>query len=321
MNQATKLKKADLIIGLPRALLYFKYHQLWEVFFKELGFKILVSPETNRQILKDGVNLAVDESCLPVKIFLGHVNYLKDKADYIFLPRIVSLNKKEELCTKFMGLYDNVNNTFDGKINILEYNIDFHFFQKNQARTFFEVGMKLVSNPLKVWLAYRKALKIYDNEHLKLIQEQEQRLKQKNNKLKILIVAHPYVIHDGLIGSPISKFLLKENVEIFYADLVESLPARKKAEEISSDMYWTYNKEFLGAIAQYAKKINGIIYIAAFPCGPDALSIELYQKKFPQIPSMNLTLDELQSEAGLMTRLESFVDILNLRKKKNAKTK
>jgi len=77
----------------------------------------------------------------------------------------------------------------------------------------------------------------------------------------------------------------------------------------------------LGAIAQYAKKINGIIYIAAFPCGPDALSIELYQKKFPQIPSMNLTLDELQSEAGLMTRLESFVDILNLRKKKNAKTK
>ena len=87
---AEKLK-----IGIPRALLYHKYHKLWQSFFEELGCQTVVSPQTNKKILEKGANLAIDESCLSLKIFLGHVDYLKDKADYIFIPHIVSLHKEK----------------------------------------------------------------------------------------------------------------------------------------------------------------------------------------------------------------------------------
>ena len=101
-----------MIIGIPRALLFFRYHVLWDIFFSQLGCKVILSPATNRQILADGVNLAIDENCLPVKLLLGHINYLKDKADYILVPRLVTLAKHEESCNKFMGLYDIATNIF-----------------------------------------------------------------------------------------------------------------------------------------------------------------------------------------------------------------
>ena len=49
-----------------------------------------MSPKTNRDILNTG-QACVDEACLPVKVFHGHVDYLKDKVDYIFIPKFISL--------------------------------------------------------------------------------------------------------------------------------------------------------------------------------------------------------------------------------------
>ncbi len=54
----------------------------------------------------------------------------------------------------------------------------------------------------------------------------------------------------------------------------------------------------------------------AFPCGPDALVIELCKLKIKNIPSVILVLDELQAEIGLITRLESFIDILRIKRKR-----
>ncbi|MGN0969955.1 MAG: acyl-CoA dehydratase activase-related protein, partial [Evtepia sp.] len=63
-------------IGLPRALLYYRYGPLWRTFFQSLGLKTIVSPPTSRKILDQGTALAQDETCLSAKIFLGHVQEL-----------------------------------------------------------------------------------------------------------------------------------------------------------------------------------------------------------------------------------------------------
>ncbi|MFA7688836.1 MAG: acyl-CoA dehydratase activase-related protein, partial [Bacilli bacterium] len=110
-------------IGIPRAGLYYKYGKLWETFFNELDCEIILSPETNKEILTNGINYSIDESCLSSKIYMGHINYLKDKVDYILVPRIVCFGKDEDVCVKFNALYDIVRNTFNN-INIINYNID-----------------------------------------------------------------------------------------------------------------------------------------------------------------------------------------------------
>ena len=67
---------------------YYEYGNLYKKFFEKLGFEVIVSKKTDNEIYYNGNNLATDEMCLSLKIFLGHINYLKDKCDYIIIPRI-----------------------------------------------------------------------------------------------------------------------------------------------------------------------------------------------------------------------------------------
>lgn len=304
-------------IGIPRALLYHKYHFFWEEFLRSLNQEVVVSPETNREIIGRGVNLAVDESCLSLKIYLGHVDYLKDKVDFIFIPRIVSLYKKENLCVKFMALNDIVRNTFDG-LKTLEYTTHVPTFRYDFIGLF-SVGWQLTHNPFLILRAIRRATKTQREQLQKTLVEQENKLRNKGKSLRILIVAHPYTTYDAFLGMPIINFLKKQGVELVFADIVDEKEARGLSKNISTDLYWTYNKELVGALEKYRKEVDGIIFIMTFPCGPDSLVIDLCQNKISDLPIVVLTLDELQGEAGLKTRLESFVDILKIRKGKEAK--
>lgn len=76
-----------MTIGIPRAMLYYRYKTLWETFFRQLGCDVIISGQTNKKILNDGIKYSIDESCLPSKIFMGHVYSLIGKCDYILVPR------------------------------------------------------------------------------------------------------------------------------------------------------------------------------------------------------------------------------------------
>ena len=308
--------RKNIIIGIPRAFLYFKYKYLWETFFKELKCEILISPETNKQILNDGLNNSIDESCLSAKVYMGHVYYLIDKVDYILIPRIVSFGKSEVVCTKFNAMYDIVNNTFKN-LKLIDYNIDAKGNQ-SEFKAFMKMGKVLGENSITVLKAYLKAKKVQNYYEQQQSEKQEQLVSNTDKyKLKILIVSHPYNTYDRLLGYPIIKYLESFNVVPIYADIANKEQTSQKSKVISKTLYWTYNKELIGAIEHYINKIDGIIFISTFPCGPDSLVNELCFRKIKGIPMTNIILDELQGEAGLLTRIESFIDII--REKKNRK--
>lgn len=298
-------------IGIPRALLYHKYRKLWIKFFEELGCEVVISPQTNKEILDKGINLAVDESCLSLKIFLGHVNYLKDKTDYIFLPHIVSVKRGEKICVKLTAIYDIAVNTFKG-IKVIDYTVDVDNF-KTEFFGYLKLGWKFNKNPIKILKAYFSARKEQKNYLINSERIQEEKIKNKKpDRPLILIVSHPYTTYDGLLGKPIVDFLESQNVDIIYSDVADQQSASELSKKISNDLYWTYNKELLGSIELYKNYIDGIIFLMTFPCGPDSLVINLCQHKL-KIPMTVLVLDELQGEAGLKTRLESFIDILKIK--------
>ena len=75
-------------VGIPRSLLYYKYLPLWKTFFEELNFEVLISEKTNTQIVEKGGRYAIDEICIPLKLYYGHVlDLMEKKVDYIFIPR------------------------------------------------------------------------------------------------------------------------------------------------------------------------------------------------------------------------------------------
>ena len=91
-------------VGIPRALLYYEYYPTWQTFFEELGAEIVVSPPTTQAMLAEGCSRVVADTCLPVKVFCGHVLTLVDKCDCIFVPAIRSVKSKVYNCSKLLGL-------------------------------------------------------------------------------------------------------------------------------------------------------------------------------------------------------------------------
>ena len=105
-------QKNAMTIGIPRAMLYYRFGTMWRTFFDELHIPTVISPPTTRETLEIGSRIAVDETCLSAKLFMGHVHTLLGKCEAIFIPRYSNLDHDALFCTRFEGLYDQTRNVF-----------------------------------------------------------------------------------------------------------------------------------------------------------------------------------------------------------------
>ena len=177
----------EITIGIPRALHYYYYGNLLKNFFENLNIKVIISPKTNKEIIENGKRISYDEMCLSLKTYIGHIDYLKDKCDYIIIPRIDNYGSNNQTCTNFLSLYDIVNNLFN--VKLIDYNIDY-MHNQDELKGFINIGKQLKIKYTDIIESYNKA-KIEDmNYKEKLIRENKHKL--NSNKLKILILGHPY---------------------------------------------------------------------------------------------------------------------------------
>lgn len=292
-------------IGIPRSLFYHIDGVILENFFKNLDIDILVSPKTNKEIINKGIKYAPDEMCLSIKSYLGHVHYLKDKCDYVLVPRIDNYYTSNQTCTNFLAISDIVSNIFD--INTIGYNIDLNNKQ-SLKKGLFQIGYKLGKKKKNIRNAYYKALRDYKIKESKLIKDNIKKF--NNNGKKILLVSHSYNTYDDIIGVPIINKLRSMGLEVIHSDLFDKNVCRKLSKKISPDLYWKYSKELVGALEITKGKIDGVVFLSTFPCGLDSLVNELLMLKI-DIPYLNIVIDDLDAMNGLETRIESFADILN----------
>lgn len=300
-------------IGIPKAFIYYRHKILWINYLKKLGYNVILSDNTTKETIDNGKKFEIDESCLSSKIYLGHVYNLKDKCDYILVPRICDYGKSEKVCVKFNATYDIIHNTFP-EINILDYNIDESHHHK-ESISLIKLGFKLNKNIFKVIKSYLYATKKEQKYKLNEIKKEQEKL--NNSGYKVLLVSHPYNTYDPLIGKPIIKSLTDQNINIIYADKIDEKTAKIKAHKISPTLYWSYSKELVGGLDYYKDYVDGIIFLTTFPCGTDSLVNELIIRKLDNIPTLNLIIDEQTSQTGIDTRLESFIDIIKERRDNN----
>ncbi|MFC2048550.1 acyl-CoA dehydratase activase-related protein, partial [Chloroflexota bacterium] len=150
-------------IGIPRALLYYQYYPMWKTFFEELGAEVIVSPPTTRAMLTEGSARVVAETCLPVKVFLGHVLSLVEKCDWIFIPAIRSIEKNILNCSKFLGLPDMTRAVIPESPPILDIDIDINKGTPALYHAIYKLGRHLTCNPFKIRRASLAAWQVYLN--------------------------------------------------------------------------------------------------------------------------------------------------------------
>ena len=250
-----------ITIGIPRAYLYYRYGILWKYFFKNLNCKIILSPETNNQILALGRNNTIDECCLSYKIYIGHVLYLKDKCDYVLVARICDYGNKEKVCTRFNGTYDSIKYLIP-KNKIIKYNIEYTN-HKYELIEFIKMGLKITRNPIKIIYSYIYAKKKQKNYDIQ--KENETKNKLLNSEPKILLLSHFYNLKDRFISEYIINYLKQNNLTIIYSNHLDKKTANSFSEYFSNTIYWKYSKEMIGSLYYYKHQIDGIIFISTYP--------------------------------------------------------
>ncbi|WP_066637454.1 acyl-CoA dehydratase activase-related protein [Desulfolucanica intricata] len=323
-------------VGIPRAMLYYYYYPMWKVFFNSLGVEVVLSDLTNKQILTKGLHLAVDEACLPVKVAFGHVTELADKVDYLFIPRMVSIFPREYICPKFLGLPDMLRQNIQGLPTTIDVNINSYKNEKNIFHAFYEIGRYFTNNNLRIRMAYGKALKAQNNywdllargftpeKTFMYIERGEMPPDEKElpveKSYKVAVIGHPYNVYDPYISMNIINKLQKMGTQVVTAEsLPEHIVRQEAAARLPKRLFWTLGQRMIGAAYKYldSDEIDGLIQIAAFGCGPDSMIgdlIERQARRVGRVPFLNITLDEHTGEAGIVTRLEAFMDMVKWRR-------
>lgn len=306
-------------IGVPRALLYHKRAALWGEFFSELGVQMVVSPPTNRAIVETGCRISVDETCLSVKVAMGHIAWLAERSETVLCPRYVSMKKGELECSKLWGIYDIARNSVPGA-DIVGYSVDgSHETHKrtSEAGELYRLARRLGAPPSHAAMATMRALRAQREAMEKHVVAQESVRRRASDRPRVLVAGHAYNLYDESIGVPIIKTLEALGCEVIDSEGVDHNLAASLAKQISPHLYWTNSRQVLGAVEHWREHVDGVVFLVTFPCGPDSLVTELAVRRFKGVPMVTLIVDEHSGETGLHTRLESFVDILRMRRGDN----
>lgn len=291
-------------IGLPRTFFYYNEGKFLKFFLEELNFEVVVSPPTTSMIRDLGIKYSNDEMCTSMKLFLGHVAYLQDKCDYVLNIRMDNTGVKEQGCTNYISTYDLINNIFDKKI--INITID-HYNYRTLYKELLKIFNKFNVDKKQIKTAYLFSKIRESKENKKEIIINTNKLFTKNKK--ILVVGHSYNLYDEYIGVPIVKMFEGSNIDIIYSDKFDSDKTKELSKNISKELYWKYSKESAGAVELAKNNVDGIVFISSFPCAPDSMVNELIIRKI-KLPYLNIIIDDLNSLAGIETRIESFIDII-----------
>ena len=322
-------------VGIPRALLYYQYFPMWKTFFDTLGAEVVISAPTTKAILADGASRLVAETCLPVKVFCGHAASLAKQCDYLFVPSIRSIEARVFNCSKFLGLPDMIKAAVPESPPILDTEVDINKGPRSFWMAIYGLARHFTANPFLAKKATQMAMeahrafrKMMWRESLTVPQAFDSLyVKNKINtaqiprkhRLKVALIGHSYLMHDEFINHRLSHRLETLGAQVFMPEMVSPKELRAAVLKLEDKVYWTHETEVVGAGGYYMSDfVDGVIGIAAFGCGPDSLMmdvVERYGRQHKTKPFMYLTIDEHSAEAGILTRLEAFLDMLARRKK------
>lgn len=318
-------------VGIPRGMFYYDYYPLWKEFFNNLGVEVITSPRTNKNILNKGIETCVDEACLPIKVYHGHVDYLKDKVDYIFIPRLTSIYKKEYNCPKHLGMAEMIKNNIDGLPEIIDSNLNLRESDRNIKKAALVTGRCFEESTKKIYKAFKDAYNKYNKYTemitagvipLNIVEKYDdssfiRKIKNDSYGRRILLVGHFYNTYDQYINMDLANKLNKTGYDVVTVEMVEEEKSRKYASKLPKRMFWTHGQRIIGGAFSLIEErtVSGVIYISAFGCGLDSVLIDLIERKAKEesMPFTLLTIDEQTGEAGINTRIEAFTDMLEWR--------
>jgi predicted CoA-substrate-specific enzyme activase len=312
-NPADFAPKRDYVIGIPKCFSVHTMYPFYSWFFHALGIRTFLSEEVDHE----GVARAESTYCFPAEIAHGAVQDVLNKgADYVFLPHFRDMPSYEKdvhanFCPITQSLPYYIKKAFPeiDESRLLEVVVSFKFGRAKALEHFVKLGARLGIGAAEIEEAFDLACAKQDDYFKKASEIGRRALDEarRDDKPVIAVLGRPYNAYtaDANMGIP-RKFTTRGYSVIPF----DFLPFED--ETIFSNMYWYYGQQDMKAAALIKNEPNlYITYVSNFSCAPDSFILHYIKWLMGQKPFLILELDSHSADAGIDTRVEAFLDIID----------
>ncbi|MDH4299874.1 MAG: acyl-CoA dehydratase activase, partial [Dehalococcoidia bacterium] len=305
-----------LKVGIPRGLLVYDYAPLLIGFLNALDAKVVLSNQTNNEIMEQATELSYSDSCFPVKLLHGHAAMLKD-VDYVLYPCAIRLGRKDGdasqkySCPLVQASPFIIRNVLDFGERLLIPIIDFSQGDDEVIKNLADVAVKMGFSRKKgkeAALAGIESQRRFEADQAALGRELLEQL-HRSDQLGVVLLSRSYMSQDTGANLGIAEKLAQLGVVPIPLDF---LPLESvNAKDYSDRPYWYYENKYVAAAALTASnpQLYGL-WLTNFGCGPNSFIIHVVEDIMGGKPMGQLEIDEHAAEAGIVTRLEAFVDTI-----------
>ncbi|MGM0215153.1 acyl-CoA dehydratase activase-related protein [Enterococcus sp. AZ109] len=326
------LRKKDVTrgtVGIPRVLNMYENYPLWHTFFTDLGFRVELSPRSNKELYEQGMEtIPSDTACYPAKIAHGHIQALINQGTpMIFYPGVVfereeSKNADNHFnCPIVQSYPDVIRNNVD---DIREGKVDYRNPYLNLAneasvakvlsRTFKDLGIseseitEALHHGYEELEAFKQDIRTKGEETLMMLNQTGQR--------GVVLSGRPYHL-DPEINHGIADVITQEGFHVLTEDSVSHLSDVGNLRVVNQ---WVYHSRLYAAARVVAKSKNlELVQLNSFGCGLDAVTTDQVEEIMDQYGKIYtvLKIDEGSNLGAIRIRLRSLKAAVNERVKSN----
>ena len=326
------LRKKEAIrgeIGIPRVLNMYENYPLWHTFFSDLGFRVKLSPRSNKELYEQGMEtIPSDTACYPAKIAHGHIQALIDSGvPMIFYPGVVFEREESKEadnhfnCPIVQSYPDVIRNNVD---DIREGKVDYRNPYLNLAneasvakvlgRCFKDLGITQDEINSALHHAYEE-LEVFKEDIRQKGEETLLMLNQKGER-GVVLSGRPYHL-DPEINHGIAEVITQEGFHVLTEDSVSHLSDVGNLRVVNQ---WVYHSRLYAAARVVAKSKNlELVQLNSFGCGLDAVTTDQVEEIMDQYGKIYtvLKIDEGSNLGAIRIRLRSLKAAVNERDKSN----
>lgn len=316
------------VIGIPRVLNMYENYPFWHTFFSKLGFRVVLSPPSSREVYEMGSETIPSESaCYPAKLVHGHImSLIKQGVKTIFYPAVVFERKEFEEANNCFNcpMVISYPEVIKNNIEALE-NEHINFINPFLPYEHKERLIQRLYEEFKVWGIKRKEIKAAvnaaweeDAAFKKEIQEKGRSVLkelEENGGKGMVLAGRPYHL-DPEINHGIADYVASLGFAVFTEDSISHLAADHASLRVVDQ--WMYHSR-LYAAARFVAGHDSLqlIQLNSFGCGLDAITTDQVQEILSKAGKIytSIKIDEISNLGAARIRIRSLVAAL---KKNNA---
>jgi predicted CoA-substrate-specific enzyme activase len=307
------------VIGIPRTLTFYDYFPFWHAFFRTLGHPVVLSDRTNKRLVQAGFSHVPSETCYPVKTVYGHISDLVSKgAERVLLacevdhrqtsdPGLRSFN-----CPYIQSIPYMVRAATGSMVKLLAPILYRSRPKREVDRTLLALGRSLGHRSRKIKkaaAAAQEAQHRFDQWRRTRGKEILASLEADGRALVLLGKCHN-IYDEGLNLHLAGKLRRTGHLTIPY----DMLPLDDVVLPAHYDnVVWKNTRDLMKALI--LMRGDGRLFpvlVTNFGCGPDSFFMKYMEVEIPDKPHLILEVDEHTGDAGMVTRIEAFLDTLSV---------